>query len=67
MSFNLDAQDFDDVVRVHLKGHFCMSRTAGVYWREQHNAGTPVAGRVINTTSEAGLFGSAGQANYSAA
>jgi len=67
MSFNLSEQDFDDVVRVHLKGHFSMSRTAGAYWRERHKAGQPIAGRVINTTSEAGLFGSVGQANYAAA
>jgi len=67
MSFNIAEEDFDDVVRVHLKGHFSMSRTAGAYWREQHKAGRPVAGRIINTTSEAGLFGSAGQANYASA
>ena len=67
MSFNLDEKDFDDVVRVHLKGHFSMSRTAGAYWRAQHKAGEPVSGRIINTTSEAGLFGSVGQANYAAA
>lgn len=67
MSFNLEERDFDDVVRVHLKGHFSMSRTAGAYWRGQHKAGNPIAGRIINTTSEAGLFGSVGQANYAAA
>jgi 3-oxoacyl-[acyl-carrier protein] reductase len=67
MSFNLAENDFDDVVRVHLKGHFSMARTAGAYWRERHKAGEDVAGRIVNTTSEAGLFGSAGQANYAAA
>jgi NAD(P)-dependent dehydrogenase (short-subunit alcohol dehydrogenase family) len=67
MSFNLAEEDFDDVVRVHLKGHFAMSRTAGAYWRNQHKAGTATSGRIINTTSEAGLFGSTGQANYAAA
>jgi NAD(P)-dependent dehydrogenase (short-subunit alcohol dehydrogenase family) len=67
MSFNLAEEDFDDVVRVHLKGHFSMSRTAGAYWRDQYKAGAPVSGRIINTTSEAGLFGSTGQANYAAA
>jgi NAD(P)-dependent dehydrogenase (short-subunit alcohol dehydrogenase family) len=67
MSFNMEEKDFDDVVRVHLKGHFSMSRTAGAYWREQHKAGNPIAGRIVNTTSEAGLFGSAGQANYATA
>jgi NAD(P)-dependent dehydrogenase (short-subunit alcohol dehydrogenase family) len=67
MSFNMPEEDFDDVVRVHLKGHFSMARTAGAYWRERHKAGEEVAGRIVNTTSEAGLFGSAGQANYAAA
>ncbi|HEV8063832.1 MAG TPA: SDR family oxidoreductase, partial [Acidimicrobiales bacterium] len=67
MSFNMSEEDFDDVVRVHLKGHFAMARTAGAYWREQHKAGEAVTGRIINTTSEAGLFGSAGQANYASA
>jgi NAD(P)-dependent dehydrogenase (short-subunit alcohol dehydrogenase family) len=67
MSFNMAEEDFDDVVRVHLKGHFSMARTAGAYWRERYKAGEEVAGRIVNTTSEAGLFGSAGQANYAAA
>jgi NAD(P)-dependent dehydrogenase (short-subunit alcohol dehydrogenase family) len=67
MSFNMPEEDFDDVVRVHLKGHFSMARTAGAYWRERHKSGENVAGRIVNTTSEAGLFGSAGQANYAAA
>jgi NAD(P)-dependent dehydrogenase (short-subunit alcohol dehydrogenase family) len=67
MSFNLDEQDFDDVVRVHLKGHFAMSRAAARHWRARHKAGEPVAGRIVNTTSEAGLYGSVGQANYAAA
>ena len=67
MSFNLAEADFDDVVRVHLKGHFSMARTAGVYWRQRQKAGEAVSGRIVNTTSEAGLFGSAGQANYAAA
>jgi NAD(P)-dependent dehydrogenase (short-subunit alcohol dehydrogenase family) len=67
MSFNLEEQDFDDVVRVHLKGHFAMARAAGRHWRERHKAGEAVSGRIVNTTSEAGLYGSVGQANYAAA
>ncbi|MGH9171901.1 MAG: SDR family NAD(P)-dependent oxidoreductase [Acidimicrobiales bacterium] len=67
MSFNMAEEDFDDVVRVHLKGHFAMARTAGAHWRERQKAGEEVSGRIVNTTSEAGLFGSAGQANYAAA
>jgi NAD(P)-dependent dehydrogenase (short-subunit alcohol dehydrogenase family) len=67
MSFNMSEEDFDDVVRVHLKGHFAVARAAGAHWRERQKAGEEVTGRIINTTSEAGLFGSAGQANYASA
>jgi 3-oxoacyl-[acyl-carrier protein] reductase len=68
MLFNMSEDDFDAVIRVHLKGHFCMSRHAAAYWREQSKAAdSPVYGRVVNTSSEAGLFGSPGQPNYAAA
>ncbi|MEU8247286.1 3-oxoacyl-ACP reductase [Nonomuraea sp. NPDC048916] len=68
MLFNLTESDWDDVVRVHLKGHASVSRAAAVHWRAASKAvGGPVYGRVINTSSEAFLFGSAGQPNYSAA
>ena len=67
MSFNMDEEDWDSVLDVHLKGHFCPSRHAGVYWRNQAKAGEEVPRRIINTSSEAGLFGNAGQANYAAA
>jgi NAD(P)-dependent dehydrogenase (short-subunit alcohol dehydrogenase family) len=67
MSFNMDEAEWDAVVDVHLKGHFCPSRHAGVYWREQSKAGSSKPRRIVNTTSEAGLFGSTGQANYSSA
>ena len=68
MIFNLTESDWDDVIRVHLKGHAATSRAAAVHWREaSKSAGQPVFGRVINTSSEAFLFGSAGQPNYSAA
>src|SRR5438094_4031 len=67
MSFNMDESDWDSVIKVHLKGHFAPTRFAGAYWREQSKAGKPVTGRIINTSSEAGLFGNAGQANYAAA
>ncbi|MFS8097072.1 SDR family NAD(P)-dependent oxidoreductase [Lentzea alba] len=59
--------EFDEVVRVHLKGHFATLRHAAAHWRAVHKAGGAVSGRVINTSSGAGLFGSVGQANYSAA
>lgn len=67
MSFNLDEEAWDSVIRVHLKGHFAPSRHAAVYWREQAKAGVEAQRRIINTSSESGLFGNAGQANYSAA
>src|SRR5947209_16261814 len=67
MSFNMDESDWDAVIKVHLKGHFAPTRFAGAYWREQSKAGKPVTGRIINTTSEAGMFGNAGPANYAAA
>jgi NAD(P)-dependent dehydrogenase (short-subunit alcohol dehydrogenase family) len=59
--------EFDAVVRVHLKGHFATARFAGAYWREQQKAGVPVDGRIVNTSSGAGLLGSVGQGVYSAA
>jgi NAD(P)-dependent dehydrogenase (short-subunit alcohol dehydrogenase family) len=67
MSFNMDESDWDDTIRVHLKGHFAMSHFAAIHWRNRSKAGEEVAGRIINTASEAGLFGNAGQANYGAA
>ncbi|MFI1352129.1 SDR family oxidoreductase [Streptomyces sp. NPDC020898] len=67
MLVNLDEDDWDAVVRVHLKGHFLPLKHAAGYWRAQAKAGrTPVA-RVVNTSSGAGLLGSVGQGNYSAA
>lgn len=68
MLFNLEESDWDDVIRVHLKGHAALSHAAAVHWRQASKAaGGPIYGRVVNTTSEAFLFGSAGQPNYSAA
>lgn len=68
MIFNLTEQAWDDVLRVHLKGHASLSRAAAVHWRAASKAaGGPVYGRLINTSSEAFLFGAAGQPNYSAA
>jgi NAD(P)-dependent dehydrogenase (short-subunit alcohol dehydrogenase family) len=59
--------EWDITMKVHLKGHFCMARWAGAYWREQSKAGVAVDARIINTSSGAGLFGSVGQGAYSAA
>ncbi len=67
MCFNMDESDFDDVINVHVKGHFAMARFASEYWRMRSKGGDPVYGRLINTTSEAGLWGTPGQANYAAA
>ncbi len=68
MIFNMDEQDWDSVIRVHLKGHFCTSRWATAYWRDQSKAADgPTYARVINTSSEAFVFGSPGQPNYAAA
>jgi NAD(P)-dependent dehydrogenase (short-subunit alcohol dehydrogenase family) len=67
MSFNMDESDWDDVIRVHLKGHFAATHHAAVYWRNKAKAGDDATGRIVNTSSEAGLFGNAGQANYAAA
>ena len=68
MLFNLSDEEWDDVIRVHLRGHFLLSRNAAAYWRgRSKETDAPVYGRVINTASEAFLGGSPGQANYAAA
>ncbi|MGW0581190.1 SDR family oxidoreductase [Streptomyces sp. NPDC002920] len=67
MLVNLDEDDWDAVVHVHLRGHFLPLRYAAAHWRAEARAGrTPVA-RIVNTSSGAGLLGSLGQGNYSAA
>ncbi|MEU6187164.1 3-oxoacyl-ACP reductase [Nocardia sp. NPDC047038] len=68
MLFNMSDEDFDAVLAVHLRGHFLLSRNAAAYWRgKSKQAGAPVYGRLVNTSSEAGLLGPEGQANYGAA
>ncbi len=67
MSFSMEESEWDDVIRVHLKGHFATAHFAAIYWRNKAKAGEPTSGRIINTSSESGLFGSAGQINYGAA
>ncbi|MDP7570831.1 MAG: SDR family oxidoreductase, partial [Myxococcota bacterium] len=59
--------EWDAVVRVHLKGHFCTARHAAEHWRNESKAGNAVDARIINTSSGAGLQGSIGQSSYSAA
>jgi len=67
MSFNLTEPDWDAVIDVHLKGHMATCHAAAQHWRARGKADEDVSGRIINTASESGLFGQAGQANYSAA
>ncbi|WP_341256855.1 SDR family oxidoreductase [Gordonia malaquae] len=67
MLVSLSEDEWDAVVRVHLKGHFVMLRHAAEYWRAQAKAGQKPQARIINTSSGAGIFGSVGQGNYAAA
>ncbi|MEV6393738.1 3-oxoacyl-ACP reductase [Streptomyces sp. NPDC051907] len=68
MVFSMSESEWDSVIRVHLKGHFNTTHFASVHWRERSKAtGGPVYGRIVNTSSEAFLAGSAGQPNYAAA
>jgi NAD(P)-dependent dehydrogenase (short-subunit alcohol dehydrogenase family) len=67
MLVNLGEDDWDAVLRVHLKGHFLPLKHAAAHWRAQAKAGRTPAARVVNTSSGAGLLGSVGQGNYSAA
>jgi len=68
MLFSMSDDDWDTVLRVHLRGHFLLSRNAAKHWRDKSKAdGKPVYGRLVNTASEAFLFGSPGQPNYAAA
>jgi 3-oxoacyl-[acyl-carrier protein] reductase len=68
MLFNMSDEEWDLVIAVHLRGHFLLTRNAATYWRAKaKDAGGSVYGRIVNTSSEAGLTGPVGQANYGAA
>ena len=68
MLFNMSDEEWDQVIAVHLRGHFLLTRNAATYWRSKaKDAGGSVFGRIVNTSSEAGLVGPVGQANYGAA
>jgi NAD(P)-dependent dehydrogenase (short-subunit alcohol dehydrogenase family) len=68
MLFNMSDEEWDAVIAVHLRGHFLLTRNAATYWRSKaKDAGGSIYGRIINTSSEAGLTGPIGQANYGAA
>src|SRR5262245_10162006 len=64
---NMTENEWDDVIKVHLKGHFVPTRWAATYWREQSKAGVDVKANIINTSSTSGLIGNPGQTNYGAA
>jgi NAD(P)-dependent dehydrogenase (short-subunit alcohol dehydrogenase family) len=63
----MEETEWDDVVRVHLKGHFGPTHFAARHWRSEAKAGRRVSGRIVHTSSSSGLFGNVGQGNYAAA
>jgi NAD(P)-dependent dehydrogenase (short-subunit alcohol dehydrogenase family) len=67
MFASLNPEEWDMVMAVHLKGHYCLASHAAKYWRKQSKDGATLSARIINTSSGAGLLGSVGQSNYSAA
>lgn len=67
MLVNMTEDEWDAVIKVHLKGTFAPSHHAAAYWRDQSKAGTDVDARIINTSSSTGVFGNPGQINYAAA
>jgi NAD(P)-dependent dehydrogenase (short-subunit alcohol dehydrogenase family) len=67
MFVNMSPEEWDDAIRVNLRSHFCVGRHAAAYWRDRFKEGQEVRGRIVNTSSGAGLMGNIGQANYGAA
>jgi NAD(P)-dependent dehydrogenase (short-subunit alcohol dehydrogenase family) len=67
MVFNIDVEDWDAVMKVHLRGHFLVTRAAARHWRERSKAGDRVSASIVNTSSTSGILGNAGQSNYGAA
>ena len=67
MFASLNPEEWDAVISVHMKGHYCLANHAAKHWRAKSKEGEQVTGRIINTSSGAGLLGSVGQSNYSAA
>jgi NAD(P)-dependent dehydrogenase (short-subunit alcohol dehydrogenase family) len=67
MAFNMSVEEWDAVMKVHLRGHFLVTRAACRHWRDRSKAGEEVRGAVVNTTSTSGILGNAGQSNYGAA
>jgi NAD(P)-dependent dehydrogenase (short-subunit alcohol dehydrogenase family) len=64
---NMTEDEWDDVIKVHLRGHFIPTRFAAIYWREQAKAGSPLQANLVHTSSTSGLLGNPGQTNYGAA
>jgi NAD(P)-dependent dehydrogenase (short-subunit alcohol dehydrogenase family) len=67
MVFNMPVEDWDAVIKVHLRGHFLVTRAACAHWRERSKAGEEVRAAIVNTSSTSGILGNAGQSNYGAA
>jgi NAD(P)-dependent dehydrogenase (short-subunit alcohol dehydrogenase family) len=67
MVFNMTVEDWDAVMKVHLRGHFLVTRAACRHWRERSKDGEEVRGAIVNTSSTSGVLGNAGQSNYGAA
>lgn len=67
MIFNMSVEEWDAVMKVHLRGHFLITQVACAHWRDRAKAGEAVRGAIVNTSSTSGILGNAGQANYGAA
>jgi NAD(P)-dependent dehydrogenase (short-subunit alcohol dehydrogenase family) len=67
MVFNMAVEEWDAVIKVHLRGHFLVTHEACAHWRERSKAGEAVTGRIVNTSSTSGILGNPGQSNYGAA
>jgi NAD(P)-dependent dehydrogenase (short-subunit alcohol dehydrogenase family) len=67
MVFNMSVEEWDAVIKVHLRGHFLVTREACAHWRDRAKAEEEVSGRIVNTSSTSGILGNAGQSNYGAA
>ncbi|MDP9340779.1 MAG: SDR family oxidoreductase [Actinomycetota bacterium] len=67
MVFNMAVDEWDAVIKVHLRGHFLVTHEACAHWREHSKAGEAVHGRIVNTSSTSGILGNPGQSNYGAA
>jgi NAD(P)-dependent dehydrogenase (short-subunit alcohol dehydrogenase family) len=64
---NMTEREWDDVIRVHLRGHFCPTHHVAAYWRDEHKAGRAAPRNMVNTSSTSGLLANPGQSNYGTA